>query len=145
MSGEKVGLAGNINVPMRQASTSSARSDDAVPTGDPSDTSSLLAERLQAWKHACGYLEDYIGATIKLQAAHAKEYEKVLKTISNPLKEGHHFDQSLGGIAGMFENMRINTQVSSLFLYTLAARKRQLVVSPPIKQSNCLRTFWQHK
>lgn len=51
-----------------------------------------------------------MGATIKMQAAHAKEYEKVLKTISNPLKEGHHFDQSLGGIAGMFENMRINTQ-----------------------------------
>jgi len=40
MSGEKVGLAGNINVPMRQASTSSAMSDDAVPTGDPKDVSS---------------------------------------------------------------------------------------------------------
>jgi len=110
MSGEKVGLAGNINVPVRQPSYASARSDDAIPAGDPSDTTSLLAERLQAWKHACGYLEDYIGATMKMQAANSKEYEKVLKTISNPLKEGHHFDQSLGGIAGMFENMRINTQ-----------------------------------
>jgi hypothetical protein len=29
------------------------------------------------------------------------------------LKEGHHFDQSMGGIAGLFENMRQNTQVSS--------------------------------
>lgn len=37
---EKVGLAGNIDMPMRQASTSSARSDDAVPTTDPSDVSS---------------------------------------------------------------------------------------------------------
>lgn len=32
------------------------------------------------------------------------------QTISNPLREGHHFDQSLGGIAGFFENMRANTQ-----------------------------------
>jgi hypothetical protein len=36
---EKVGLAGNIDVPMRQASASSAMSDDAVPTADPSDVS----------------------------------------------------------------------------------------------------------
>jgi hypothetical protein len=36
---EKVGLAGNIDVPLRQASTSSAMSDDAVPTSDPSDVS----------------------------------------------------------------------------------------------------------
>lgn len=36
---EKVGLAGNIDVPHRQASTSSARSNDAVPTADPSDVS----------------------------------------------------------------------------------------------------------
>ena len=33
------------------------------------------------------------------------------QTISDPLKEGHHFDQSLGGVAGFFENMRSNTQV----------------------------------
>ena len=26
------------------------------------------------------------------------------------MKEGHHFDQSLGGVAGFFENMRSNTQ-----------------------------------
>lgn len=36
---EKVGLAGNIDVPLRQTSTSSAISDDAVPTTDPSDVS----------------------------------------------------------------------------------------------------------
>lgn len=47
-----------------------------------------------------------------MQKAHAKEYEKVLKTMSSPLKEGHHFDQNLGGIAGLFENIRSNTQVS---------------------------------
>ncbi|CRK17860.1 hypothetical protein BN1723_011427, partial [Verticillium longisporum] len=57
-----------------------------------------------------GYLEDYMGAIEKIHRAQAKEYERALKTISNPLKEGHHFDQSLGGIAGYFENMRSNTQ-----------------------------------
>jgi hypothetical protein len=42
-------------------------------------TSELLAERLQAWKHAVGYLEEFVSATEKVQKAHAKEYEKVLK------------------------------------------------------------------
>ncbi|KAL8715881.1 MAG: hypothetical protein Q9220_000548 [cf. Caloplaca sp. 1 TL-2023] len=84
--------------------------DDAVPDIDPTDTSGLLQERLQAYKHACGYLENYIIATEKVQKTHAKEYEKILKTVSDPLKEGHHFDQSLGGIAGLFENIRSNTQ-----------------------------------
>ncbi|KAL9607765.1 MAG: hypothetical protein Q9167_007348 [Letrouitia subvulpina] len=84
--------------------------DEAVPEIDPTNTSGLLQERLQAYKHACGYLESYITATEKVQKAHAKEYEKVLKTVSDPLKEGHHFDQKLGGIAGLFENIRTNTQ-----------------------------------
>lgn len=39
----------------------------------------LFQERLQAWKHACGYLEEYLTATEKLQLSQAKEYEKVLK------------------------------------------------------------------
>jgi truncated hemoglobin YjbI len=87
----------------------------------------LFSERLQAWKHAVAYLEDYVTATEKTNHAHGKEYERVLKvsrisgeagrtltlqqTVKDPLKEGHHFDQSLGGIAGMFENIRSNTQV----------------------------------
>lgn len=58
-----------------------------------------------------GYLEEYVGAVEKAHRAHAKEYEKVLKTISHPLREGAHFDQGLGGVAGFFENMRVNTQV----------------------------------
>lgn len=50
-------------------------------------TSELLTERLQAWKHAVGYLEDYISATEKVHKAHAKEYEKVLKVcFENKLK-----------------------------------------------------------
>ncbi|KAL6865761.1 hypothetical protein ACO1O0_001859 [Amphichorda felina] len=85
-------------------------SEDAVPEIDPSNTAGLLAERLQAWKHAVGYLEDYMEAMEKIHSKHAKEYERALKVISNPLKEGHHFDQSLGGVAGFFENMRSNTQ-----------------------------------
>jgi hypothetical protein len=39
----------------------------------------LFSERLQAWKHAVAYIEDYVTATEKLQHAHGKEYEKVLK------------------------------------------------------------------
>ena len=93
--------------------------DEAVPESDPSDTTGLLLERLQAWKHACRYLEDYITATEKVQKAHAKEYEKILKTLSNPLREGHHFEQSIGGIAGLFENIRSNTQgISNSYLET---------------------------
>ncbi|KAL9000611.1 MAG: hypothetical protein Q9188_005645 [Gyalolechia gomerana] len=107
------------NLPTRTAGTS-AEDDDAIPDVDTTETSGLLQERLQAYKHACGYLENYITATEKVQKAHAKEYEKVLKdvngladnkqTVSDPLKQGHHFDQKLGGIAGLFENIRSNTQ-----------------------------------
>lgn len=39
----------------------------------------LFAERLQAWKHAVAYLEDYVTATEKTNHAHGKEYERVLK------------------------------------------------------------------
>ncbi|KAI8631132.1 PH domain-containing protein [Xylariaceae sp. FL1651] len=94
-------------MPLRQGTTFG---DDAVPEIDPTTTAGLLTERLQAWKHAVVYLEDYIGAVEKVHKAHSKEYEKVLKTISHPLREGHHFDQGLGGVAGFFENMRVNTQ-----------------------------------
>ncbi|KAI0010406.1 PH domain-containing protein [Xylariaceae sp. FL0662B] len=99
--------ADSKTMPIRQGTTFS---DEAVPDIDPTTTAGLLTERLQAWKHAVGYLEDYIGAAEKIHKAHAKEYEKVLKTISHPLKEGAHFDQGLGGVAGFFENMRVNTQ-----------------------------------
>lgn len=47
-----------------------------------------------------GYLQDYIGAVEKMQKQQSKEYDKVLKTIANPLKEGHHFQQEVGGVAG---------------------------------------------
>ncbi|KYK54903.1 PH domain protein [Drechmeria coniospora] len=97
-------------LPSRAATGLSGHTEDAVPEFDPSTTAGLLAERLQAWKHAVGYLEEYVTAVEKIHGRQAKEYEKALKTISNPLREGQHFDQSLGGIAGFFENMRSNTQ-----------------------------------
>ncbi|KAL7910644.1 hypothetical protein GGI35DRAFT_478069 [Trichoderma velutinum] len=97
----------NTTLPSR---ATTGLSDDAIPEADPSTTAGLLAERLQAWKHMVGYLEEYVESVEKVHGRQAKEYEKVLKTISNPLREGHHFDQSLGGVAGFFENMRANTQ-----------------------------------
>lgn len=96
------------NMPTR--SVTNATDEDAIPDEDSSETTKLFHERLQAWKHACGYIEDYIKATEKMNEHNAKEYEKVLKTVNNPLKEGHHFHQQNGGIAGMFENIRSNTQ-----------------------------------
>lgn len=96
-------------LPTRTA-TNATDPEDAIPDEDSSETTKLFHERLQAWKHACGYLEDYITATEKMHHSHSKEYERVLKSVSNPLKEGHHFDQSLGGVAGLFDNIRSNTQ-----------------------------------
>ncbi|KAF1999253.1 PH domain-containing protein [Amniculicola lignicola CBS 123094] len=90
--------------------TFSSSDEDAIPGEDTSEVTKLFQERLQAYKHAVGYLETYIEATEKVNHAHGKEYDKVLKTVKDPLKEGHHFDQSLGGVAGMFENIRSNTQ-----------------------------------
>ncbi|CAG7937231.1 unnamed protein product [Penicillium nalgiovense] len=73
-------------------------------------TTNILLERLRAWKHMCGYLEDYFSATAKVQRSQSKDYEKILKAVNEPLKEGHHFSSSAGGVAGMFENLRNNTQ-----------------------------------
>lgn len=97
-------------LPSRAATNQSLMSDSAVPESDPSTTAGLLAERLQAWKHAVGYLEEYVKHVEAIHKVQAKEYDKILKTISKPLREGHHFDQSLGGVAGFFENLRANTE-----------------------------------
>lgn len=48
--------------------------------------------------------------------------------MSNPLKEGHHFDQSLGGIAGVFENIRSNTQGISNAHYDTAKQLKGSVL-----------------
>ncbi|ODM17472.1 hypothetical protein SI65_07147 [Aspergillus cristatus] len=88
----------------------SVSDDEAIPDSDSSETTNLLVERLRAWKHMCGYLEDYISVTAKVQKSQSKDYEKILKSVNDPLKEGHHFSQSTGGIASLFENIRSNTQ-----------------------------------
>ena len=67
--------------------TTNMTDDDAIPDEDTSEVTKLFHERLQAWKHACGYLEDYVSATEKMQHAHAKEYEKVLKVSSHVIDE----------------------------------------------------------
>jgi len=84
--------------------------DDLIPDEDSSEATKLFLERLQAWKHACGYLEDYVSATERLVASDSKEYEKIFKTVNQPLKEAHHFDSNPGGIAGLFDTLRTNTQ-----------------------------------
>lgn len=76
-----------------------------------SKVTKLFHERLQAWKHACGYIEDYISTTEKMANAHYKEYEKVVKTVSQPVREAEHFDTSMGGVNEMFDVMRSSTQV----------------------------------
>lgn len=100
----------SIIQPTRQSTMQSAMSEDAVPSGDPRNTTELLAERMSAWRCAVEYVDEYVNATERMERAQAKEYEKVLKTIQSPLRAGHHFDQNVGGIAGLFENMRQNTQ-----------------------------------
>lgn len=62
-----------------RALTGGSVDEDAIPGEDTSEVTKLFAERLQAWKHAVAYLEDYITATEKTQHAHGKEYERVLR------------------------------------------------------------------
>ena len=100
------------NLPTRSNTTRTDGSDD-VFEGDPSSSAGLLIERLQAWKHMCGYLENYISHIAKDEQSKAKDQDKILKTLSDPLKEAHHFDTALGGIAGLFDNLRANTQARS--------------------------------
>ena len=111
----------SFNLPNRSKTTATANTssgyvsdDDAgLSRGDPSSTTGLLQERLQAWKHTCGYLENYIKEVAKIQKSESKDQDKILKTLSAPLKEANHFDTALGGIAGLFENLRANTQAQS--------------------------------
>ncbi|KAI9673002.1 MAG: hypothetical protein M1817_003166 [Caeruleum heppii] len=97
-------------LPLRTTSSSSYASEGAIPDEDPSETAALLRERLRAWKHACVDLESYVEATQKAQRAQAKEYEKIAKSLSNPLRQSEHFDSGLGGVVGLFECIKSNTQ-----------------------------------
>jgi len=61
--------------PIRQGTGSST---SAVPD-QQGDIAILLLERLDAWKHATGYLEDYVEATAHQYKGWSKDYDKVLK------------------------------------------------------------------
>jgi len=98
--------------PLRTSNNANADT-SAIPDEDTSEVSALFEERLQAWKHAVAYLEDYISATERMHHSNAKEYEKVGKTVSSPLKEGDHFEGNPGGVVEMFENFKTTTQVCS--------------------------------
>ena len=100
-------------LPTRSNPNAGYVSDDEPSGGDPSSTTGLLQERLQAYKHMCGYLEDYIKEVAKNQNSQAKDQDKLLKSLSHPLKETHHFDSALGGVSGLFEHLRTNTQAQS--------------------------------
>ncbi|KAJ5661986.1 uncharacterized protein N7477_009602 [Penicillium maclennaniae] len=107
----------DVKLPHRSATVSSGftrrtsmSDDEAIPQTDSSETTNLLIERLRAWKHMCGNLEDYVNACAKVAKSQSKDHEKILKTVSEPLKESHHFSSSEGGITSLFESMRNNSQ-----------------------------------
>ncbi|PLB55454.1 hypothetical protein P170DRAFT_452829 [Aspergillus steynii IBT 23096] len=116
--------------PDRRASMSD---DEAIPGSDSNETTNLLLERLRAWKHMCGYLEDYVAVTAKTQKSQSKEYEKVLKTVSDPLREGHHFSQGAGGVASWFENIRSNTQ-GMVNMYLESEKNIRGSISPTLER-----------
>ena len=54
-------------------------STEAIPKGGTPDTASTLEQRLKAWKHMVGRLEDYMEQHESLYKTMGKEYEKVGK------------------------------------------------------------------
>lgn len=107
--------------------------DEAIPGSDSNETTNLLVQRLRAWKHMCGYLEDYVSVTARVQKGISKDYEKVLKTVNEPLKEGHHFSQSAGGVSSFFENIRANTQ-GMINLYADGEKNLKSSVLPTLER-----------
>jgi hypothetical protein len=101
--------------------------DDAIPDEDTSEVTKLFHERLQAWKHACGYLEDYVSATEKMQHAHAKEYEKVLK-VSPHFSHALQRDTILTIHGRLF---RIPSRKATTLTKTWAALQARLIPSAP--------------
>ncbi|PYH91055.1 PH domain protein [Aspergillus ellipticus CBS 707.79] len=125
---------GTVTSTMTGFSRRTSMSDEeAIPGSDSNETTNLLLERLRAWKHMCGYLEDYVSATAKVSKSQAKDFEKVLKTVADPLREPHHFSQSAGGVAGWFENIRANTQ-GMVNLYSDSEKNLKGSVLPPLER-----------
>ena len=59
--------------------SSTGISSSAIPENEQDDIAVLLLERLDAWKHAVGYLEEYVEATSHQYKGWSKDYDKVLK------------------------------------------------------------------
>lgn len=113
--------------------TATTDSDDNAPIGDPTSTMGLLLERVRAYKHMVSNLEDYVKAVAKYQANGAKEQEKIVKSIYQPLQETHHFDAANNGVAGLFENLRSNTAAIAT-LHTETAQNLNGTVLPALER-----------
>ncbi|KLJ07608.1 hypothetical protein EMPG_10000 [Blastomyces silverae] len=87
------------------STTNTAKSDDDL---------ALEGDMSVAWKHVCGYLENYITATHKAHESQSKEFGKILKALPEPLEDALHFSDGTGGVVGLFDNLRTNTGVSKL-------------------------------
>jgi len=98
-----------------QLTTRSSRSsdDEALAGEDTTEVTRIFNERLTAWRNVVSHLEDYVTATEKLHHGQGKDYEKITKSVSKPLKTPEQFDQNLGGINGFLDNIRTNTQAIS--------------------------------
>ncbi|RAK85376.1 PH domain protein [Aspergillus costaricaensis CBS 115574] len=126
--------SGTVTSAMTGVSRRTSMSDDeAIPGSDSNETTNLLLERLRAWKHMCGYLEEYVSATAKVSKSQSKDFEKVLKTVNEPLRESHHFSQSAGGVSSWFENIRANTQ-GMVNLYLDSERNLKGSVLPTLER-----------
>lgn len=90
--------------------TNTSMSDEDIVGEDTGEVTNLFNQRLQAYKHTCAYLEDYVKAVEKVHKDNHKEFEKVVKTVSHPIKEAEHFETQPGGIQGMLESLRTQTQ-----------------------------------
>ncbi|EEH40609.2 PH domain-containing protein [Paracoccidioides lutzii Pb01] len=130
----------SVNLPHRiatantVATTNTSLSDDeGIPDSDMSGATNILLERLQAWKHMCGYLENYVTTMQKVQRSQSKEFEKVLKTVSEPLKEAHHFNQSKDGVTGLFDKLRTNTE-GLVNLHLETEKSLKTTVLPKLKR-----------
>lgn len=80
--------SGPTRLPTRTSTTTTTMSDnrrnsvsddEAIPDEDSTETTKLLVERLRALKHVCGFVEDYVSVTGKVQRSQSKDYEKILK------------------------------------------------------------------
>lgn len=89
MLGKKEKEPVTVEEPFRSETLNTTASDDAIPV-ERGDIGGLLVQRLQAWKHAVGYLEAYVASIERAHKEFAKEYEKVLKVSSMRSVQGEY-------------------------------------------------------